>query len=304
MIEEQQQKHDTKVAAKPTVLKRPVIDEYGSMYTKPSLVYTDDAKRARIGKLESSENPKCIETVERIENIKPIRGRLLVGKFCWKTRKGPRPSGFRVEEIHVGHKLSPYTLRAANGALLENSWQFSKVYTMVTTQNQQKHIPKRGLTKIWSWPREFHFDEHKDEILPAFWEWRKAGLANEFAVRYPNGYGGRTKCKFAVFTDTHGTLHRLGYVAARKAIYIADYRFAIMNNTYFIDLLTQWRDGRDICITEVDGPSPNSKVLKDKIVDGCVEMTTEILTDLVNETEAAFGHGYTIASIMLGLVFT
>jgi hypothetical protein len=61
------------------------------------------------------------------------------------------------------------------------------------------------------------------EPTKEYWKWREAGFNNKKAVRYPNGFKGRTECKFSLWKNEKGEWERLGYVEARAKIYAKVY---------------------------------------------------------------------------------
>ena len=56
-------------------------------------------------------------------------------------------------------ELSPYHLRNEQGQLLENIWQFSKIYPKVPRMS----IPysSRNSKIVWKWPGEVHIDSER-----------------------------------------------------------------------------------------------------------------------------------------------
>jgi hypothetical protein len=133
--------------------------------------------------------------------VAPSRGRVLVAKYYPGKPQPVAPAGCRNVLIHsssqgLGGPLSPFILKDDRGQLLENVWQFSKLYRKVTRQRTAlgRHHPD---TIVWEHPAEVHVDE-QGEPNAAYWKWREKGMSNARAVRYPNGYGGRTKCVCAI----------------------------------------------------------------------------------------------------------
>lgn len=121
--------------------------------------------------------------------------------------------------------LSPYFLKTNEGHIMENVWQFSKVYPKVHSQKQYPSRFHYGKEEhlVWEWDEEDHFDVDTDEIKDAYWVWRDAGFSNSKPVRYPNGYHHRSACKFALWKDDQGNWKRLDYVTARAKIYAEVY---------------------------------------------------------------------------------
>jgi len=87
---------------------------------------------------------------------------------------------------------------------VENGWQFTKIY-------------------------KEHLDG--DEISQRYWDWAKSGWSDTFAHRYPMGKGAIPE--FSLWKG-----ERLGYIDARKKIYIPLYRKAVIE-TYAFKMLKQ-----------------------------------------------------------------
>jgi hypothetical protein len=93
---------------------------------------------------------------------------------------------------------------------MENAWQFSKVYA--------KHI-KGG------------------QITDDYWEWAKEGWSDNRAHRYPMGKG-------AIPEFSYWNGKRLGYVEARKHIYIPLYYKAVKDTGAFKILKEKYKEAQ------------------------------------------------------------
>lgn len=177
------------------------------------------------------------------------------------------------------YQITPYYLRDAEGHIFENIWQFSKCYEKVDAQHEVKTD-----NIIWSHPAETHVID--SQPTPAFWAWRKKGWNNKYAVRYPNGYHGRHRCLCALWND-NGTWVTLPYVAARKKIYCKVYA-ALVQATEAYQMLKALHDqGQGLQICEMD------------VRPGLI--TEEVLRRELNNDKQPFGHGYVLATCLLGL---
>src|SRR6185295_5481791 len=161
-------------------------------------------------------------------------GQVRVAKY-YPGKAQPHTPGYRNVLIHtsptgLGGPLSPYVLRNEEGQLLENVWQFSKLYPEVEAQRIPLGRYHQGVI-IWEHPAEQHVDPNSGEPTPAYWAWRAKGMTNERAVRYPAGYEGRHGCLCSLWQD-----ERLGYVEARKRIYCAEYARAAPPTPAFREL--------------------------------------------------------------------
>lgn len=214
--------------------------------------------------------------------------------------------GFQSILIHtsaknLGGDLSPYVLTNEKGHLLENIWQFSKLYPKVT--KQQVPISKWQPDKIiWDYPEEVHYEN--DEILPAYWNWRALGTANAYAVRYPNGFHGRRKCIFSLWprADDPTQYDKLDYIEARKKIYCGEYFRLAPYTPHFKQLKTMLNNGVNLLIVEVDGPDPDLTYPPYNQIsrkNPAMIMNKENVNLLVNDRNKPFGHGFTIATLLL-----
>jgi hypothetical protein len=132
-------------------------------------------------------------------DIKPaVRGQIRVGRRV--ENRLPKYANFTsIVVLMKSHSkwwpLSPYYLKTKEGCLMENVWQFAKVYQQVSeTACKYSHFDKRI---IWKWPAETHVDKDGN-ILPEYWLWRQAGLENQFAVRYPVGFNEHHDCLYSL----------------------------------------------------------------------------------------------------------
>jgi hypothetical protein len=253
------------------------------------------------------------------------RGQVRVAKY-YPGKSEPETPGFRNVLIHVsssglGGTLSPFVLRNEKGQLLENVWQFSKLYPAVT----QQRIPLsrfRKETIIWEHPAEVHVNQRSPQVVdqrspqvvdqrspaveptPAYWAWRKKGENNHYAVRYPNGFHGRTTCICSLWqAEPDGPFERLGYIEARKKIYCGEYRRLAPQTGAFQRLLSLLAQGMNLQLVEVDGPDPTltfppyNEISKEQ--PGLL-MGEDTIRLLIDDSRKPFGHGYAIAALLLG----
>lgn len=177
------------------------------------------------------------------------------------------------------YELAPYHLKDAEGHLFENIYQFSKLYSSVDPQ----HEIKAGKL-IWSHPSEVHV--RNNQLTPEFWEWRKKGWNNSYPVRYPNGFYGRHQCICSLWCE-NGVWTMLSYIAARKKIYCQVYSKLVKETTAYAQLKTLHDSGIGLQICEMD------------VRPGLI--TEEVLKHELNNPKAPFGHGYVLATCLLGL---
>lgn len=176
-------------------------------------------------------------------------------------------------------EISPYVLRNDQNHIMENTYQFSKVYPVV----QAQHEVKAGKV-IWSYPAQTHVSNN--EYTPDFWNWRQKGMTNAYPVRYPNGYHGRGKCTHSLLWDGTKWL-QLSYVPARKTIYCPVYASLVVKTTAFAQLSKLLTDGYKLQICEID------------VRPGAI--TRDTLQREINNDKQAFGHGYVLSACLLGM---
>jgi hypothetical protein len=232
--------------------------------------------------------------------VKSIR----VGKYDFKTKKEPVTGGFDNILIHTTGSLSPYVMKDKDKVIMENFWQFSKVWSEVDDITQPLSRYQPNLVR-WKHPKETHINkvdkDDKPVLTPEYWAWRKKGMTNIRWVRYPNGWTNHSKTVCSI-VGTVDNYEKLDYIAARKKIYFAKYREIAIKTKMFKDLKKRVSAGEKIQINEVDGPSYDKDVHPyNKVKNGSLEITEQTLIDLINNPKQAFGHGYALAACLLDL---
>jgi hypothetical protein len=202
--------------------------------------------------------------------------------------------------------LSPYSLKDENGCIMENIWQFSKVYSKVPACIQR--YSRYNQMIIWNHPTEIHINDNGALTLRYFM-WRAKGMFNKYAVRYPVGYNKavRSSCKFSYNTDPN---NKLNYIQARKRIYLPLYNKLVQNHSLFKHLKMLLTSGKNLLIVEVDGPREESiEYYKEKygVESNFIENDTILLNEdnmriMINDTRHAFGHGYCLAMALKNMV--
>ncbi len=222
------------------------------------------------------------------------------GKVCYPKFDGFSPIIVMTPKTAFG-SLSPYSLRDEQGRLLENVWQFSKVYEKVTLSVQ--YISRWNHTITWEWPAETHL--RNNQLTQEYFHWRREGMNARYAIRYPNGHRNRSQCLFSL---KEGEETRLDYVEARKQIYLPEYCRLVRQKPQF-ETLTRRLRSENLLIIEIDGPRQESLdyyVQKYGVADSFIEddtmlATAENLKIMLNDTTHPFGHGYCLAAALLDL---
>jgi len=219
---------------------------------------------------------------------------IAVGKYDYVNKKSPSLPNFRTVLIHTTGPLSPYTMKNSKGQIMENIWQFSKIWKEVTEIVQP--ISRFMIDRIrWSHPAEIHY--RNDEILPAYWKWRKKGMNHDKWVRYPNGYSKHKEVLGSVFVE-NGEYEILNKYEARYKIYYNNYCEIAKSTKMYKDLQSAYDRGENILIVEVDGPTYTDTYPYNTTVDGVIMITPKIL-DALLIGDQAFGHGYSLAGLLL-----
>lgn len=238
-------------------------------------------------------------------------GRVKVAKY-YPGKEAPFSDGYKNIIIHtsssnLGGDLSPYILRNEKGQLLENIWQFSKIYSSVDAQ-------KTWLSRfqpdniIWYHPSEIHAVSDPTgtwTTTTEYWMWRNKGMNNKYAVRYPNGFNGRHKCLCSLWPSAQNpdVYESLGYVEARKKIYCSEYIRLAPHTKHFKKLQALLNSGVNLQIVEVDGPDCALDFPPYDRISHCnpgLDINEETIRMLINDSRKPFGHGYVIAALLLG----
>lgn len=205
--------------------------------------------------------------------------------------------------------LSPFELKDEDGRLMENLWQFSKVYARV--KRTTCRYSRFDARVIWDHPAEVHVGDD-GKLTPEYVAWRAKGFANPDAVRYPVGFHGRHACLGALL-DEHAVAHTdpsghlLGYVEARKEIYQPLYMRLARRRPEYRELLEKLRRGENLLIVEIDGLHQESLpyyvdtygVDAEFIQDGSMPATIAHLDLMLHDTKHPYGHGYCLARALL-----
>jgi len=134
---------------------------------------------------------------------------------------------------------------------VENVWQFSKLY-------------------------EVHTDED-DKPTQEYWDWARKGWSDPKAHRYPMGKGVRP-----IHSLWDG--EELGYIEARKKIYIPIYGNALVKSEAFLTLLALYREKGKVTLWDFDG--------YDHLAMG------RNFKDVVNDPFRSLGHSFVIAYLL------
>ena len=171
--------------------------------------------------------------------------------------------------------IGPYCLKDESGRIMENIFQFSKCY---------KAVPKTvctysryNKTVIWDHPNEIHMDDNR-EVNEKYWAWRKKGMNNKYAIRYPVGLKFRHNCQYALSENGQ----KYDYIESRKEIYRPVYDSLVKKHDKYKELKNMLDNGINLLIVEIDGPKEESldyyKEIYD-VNDNFIENSTILVTD-------------------------
>ncbi|CAN5868047.1 hypothetical protein BH23THE1_BH23THE1_26340 [soil metagenome] len=231
------------------------------------------------------------------------RGQIRVGRITGYGSNKVKPSytGFTVIEVMTKSSpygdLGPYVLKNDKGELMENIWQFSKVYPSVPYSKQK--YSQYDPTIIWEHPAEVHIDNQTNQPNDKYWNWRKKGMECKYAVRYPVGYSHRHQVLYTL-TDSG---QKLNYIEARKTIYLPVYVDLVSKSQRFQSLKQRHQNGENLLIIEIDGPHQeslpyykNKYNVDDSFIQGSTMLATQDnLNVMLNDDKHPFGHGYCLA---------
>lgn len=171
--------------------------------------------------------------------------------------------------------------------------EFSKVYRHVphSVQRYSRYDPR---------PAEKHLDDN-GKLLPAYYAWREDGMNANDAIRYPVDQSSRHKCLYAYRNDEPDT--HLGYIEARKKIYLEEYVRLVKQEPQFRELQAMVLADKKLLIIEVDAPhsesldyyQSNYGTPDDFIDQDSMEAIKNNLKIMLNDPLHPFGHGYCLA---------
>jgi hypothetical protein len=113
----------------------------------------------------------------------------------------------------------------------ERAWQCAKVYPWMADADEN---PGEG---YFAW---------RDMM------WAKKGFENKIDIRFPAGKGNARKCLYA-WWKVNGTFEKLGYIAARKAIYLPLYAKAVVKTEAYRRLVELRDSGKNLMLIDFDG---------------------------------------------------
>lgn len=237
-------------------------------------------------------------------------GTLRVGIAPYKGGQGAIYPGFSpIMAISTSNDqyqaLSPFYLRDEYGRIMENLWQFSKVF-----RGDSKGFVPTSASIFWKYPR--HKQLENDQITKDYLEWREQGMNNNMAVRYPASKKYKNTVAFSLVKSDIVSLDNppLNYIEARKQIYIPTYTRLLIKTPQFQELRNRWLSGENLLILDIDGPRSTSlnyymstyNLGINFIQNNSMEATYNNIDIMMNDPKHPFGHGYCIALALLNSI--
>jgi hypothetical protein len=246
-----------------------------------------------------------------VNTILPIRVAKIKGYYVPKTEGYTNIIVKTLKDSGKWAPLSPYYLKDSLNRIMENIWQYSKIYQKVSAQKSLLH--KNSNLVVWEYPEETHVTSDNnlksgeifkyEQITKEYWNWREKGMKNKYAVRYPNGFYGRDQCLTSIFIDEKGQVEFLDYITSRIKVYCRLYLYLIENNSETKPLLTELRiayqKGEKLQICDVDGPTYDDYYPYNTVENSSIELSPEKVIKMLFNTRQPFGHGYVLAALIM-----
>jgi hypothetical protein len=212
--------------------------------------------------------------------------------------------------------LCPYLLKTdgkeqvinPGGIIFENFWQGTKVFKRLYPQEQYASRFHHGQPEhLWfkhnmtgTLDMDMGPGPGPDGLdLVKYHQWRDLVWSCTKPVRYPNGANHKAEVLYSVGADHM----KLDYLTARKEIYVKEYCRLAAATPEFKRLKAMHDSDMNLMICEMDVPCVGKKGLygRPEYANGrrSVELTTDILNDLLEDPSAPFGHGLCLAKLLL-----
>ncbi len=182
------------------------------------------------------------------------------------------------------------------------------------TSNNPDAVMKEGLSPFFIGPVEC-YDGLKSETFERAWQcakvypwmvdsdgnpndryfawrdamWAERGFGNKIDIRFPAGKGNARKCLYA-WWKIGGEFRKLGYVAARKAIYMPLYAKAVVKSEAFRRLKEMLDSGKNLMLLDFDGYNIHHPKYN------------FTYNDAIHCPILKMGHGFVLAMMLEGLI--
>lgn len=236
-------------------------------------------------------------------------GKVRVGRRTYRSGGGyndPKIDGYKkiicLTKSTAYGSLGPYELKDKQGRIMENIFQFSKLYKTVPKSVQRKS--RYDSTIIWDHPAETHLNADFT-LTDEYFNWREKGMNAKYPIRYPVGMKHRHECICSYKDDNFSK--PLNYIQSRKRIYVPLYMELVKPKKQFEHLKNLLKSGINLLIIEVDGPHEESMEYYKKkyhvddtwISNDTINIDEKNMKIMLNDTKHPFGHGYCLGMALL-----
>jgi hypothetical protein len=236
------------------------------------------------------------------------------------TQKPIKTDDFETVNVMNWHnkwkELSPYYLRTdatecnlnEGGIIFENFWQGSKIFDIVYPIEVYASAYHKNNPKYlwWKYDTVSEYDilyNKKTKVIDyeLYSKWRTSLWNCQNPIRYPNGINNRKRTQFSVLFDFDNNESRLGYIDARKKLYVNEYMRLVRKTNTYKKLLALLNNDVNLIICEIDVPSHDKKSVYGQNCDdhGNYKITNKRLDILINDPAEAFGHGLCLSKALL-----
>ncbi len=219
------------------------------------------------------------------------------------------------------NQLSPFAIKDEHGRIMENIWQFSRIFPKTFKTVKPRTFKDKSLKE--STEDKISLIDEQNIPTDDYMIWRRTGANYPKPIRYSNGLHDKKSaiCAYKekqpiLSSDTIDIVRnkldltkQLDYIESRKQIYVPLYINIVKNQPKFTDLKQLLNDGKNLLIIEVDGPHQESLdyykkkygVSDDFITNNSMLINQTNINIMLNDSKHNFGHGYCLAMALLDL---
>lgn len=201
-------------------------------------------------------------------------------------------------------ELTPWNLKDDHGRIMENIWQFSKIYKAVPAIRQMYSQEDSEL--VWEHPSEIHVKDGKPTL--AYYHWREKGINWDKPVSHPVGQHMANKYAQVILRYKDESYEIMNKVAGIRRLFIPLYCGLVKETDAFKDLQDRLIAGENLLLIVKDGPHLESEnyykskyKIKDLLQNETMLVTKDHIRMMINDTRHVFGYGYCLAMALLGV---
>lgn len=135
----------------------------------------------------------------------------------------------------------------------------------------------QNVENAWQYAKVYEGHDASGEPSEAYWPWARDGWSTHRGIRYPMGKG-------AIPAYSWWDGEALGYLEARRKIYVPLYTRAVVNTPAFLKLLTMYREAGRVTLWDFDGYDHHQ-----------LGMT---LKEVLNDPKRKMGHAFVLAMML------